>query len=74
VAYKQTFKKFKNTLEGFSFEQDVQMIDYDGKKFWVRAAGKPLVEDDTGAMVRIRGVFTSIDRFIKQGKELEKRA
>ncbi|QJP34069.1 PAS domain-containing sensor histidine kinase [Nonlabens sp. Ci31] len=74
VDYKQTVKKFKNSLEGFSFEQDVEMIDYDGKKFWVRATGKPLVDDYTGAIVGIRGVFTSIDRFIKQGKELEKRA
>ncbi|AUC78888.1 hypothetical protein CW736_05530 [Nonlabens sp. MB-3u-79] len=73
VDNKQTVKRFKNTLEGFSFEHDVEMIDYDCKKFWVRATGKPLV-DDTGAIVGIRGVFTSIDRFINQGKELEKRA
>ena len=74
VSSKDTLTKFHNCMLGFSFEQDVQMLDYDGNEFWVRATGKPLIDDVTKEIVGIRGVFTSIDRFIKQGKELEKRA
>ncbi|WP_124978864.1 sensor histidine kinase [Nonlabens xiamenensis] len=61
--------KFQNCLKGFSFEEDLQLVTYQGKKIWVKATGKPL-KSETGEIIGIRGVFTSIDRFISQGKEL----
>ncbi|MFT6096851.1 MAG: signal transduction histidine kinase [Nonlabens sp.] len=74
VDHRDAIRKFNNCLKGHSFENDIEMIDYNGHKFWVRASGKLLEDDLTGNTLGIRGVFVSIDRFIKQGKELEKRA
>jgi signal transduction histidine kinase len=74
VDHRGAIRKFNNCLKGYSFEKDVEMIDYNGHKFWVRASAKSLEDEFTGDVVGIRGVFISIDRFIKQGKELEKRA
>lgn len=72
VDFKGMALKLQSCLNGFHFEQDLEMIDCNNRKLWVRGTGKPLVDDVTGEIVGIRGVFTSIDRFIRQGKELEK--
>lgn len=74
VDYQEAVDRFKRCIKGANFEQDLEMVDFKGYKLWVRATAKVLCDDNTNEVVGIRGVFVSIDRFIKQGKELEKRA
>jgi signal transduction histidine kinase len=74
VDYQEAIDRFKRCIDGANFEQDLEMIDFKGYKLWVRATAKILYDENTKEVVGIRGVFVSIDRFIKQGKELEKKA
>lgn len=66
IAAKQ---RFIDCMQGGSFELDIYMKTFDNKPFWARATGKPL-ENNAGEIVGIRGVFTSIDRFVLQNKEV----
>ena len=74
VDFKTILIHFQNCLKGRDFEEDLEMIDLNDQKIWMRATGKPLFDDSTGKVVGIRGVFTSIDRYIRQGKELAETA
>ncbi len=74
VHPRETINRFYNFINGADFESDLELQDYNGKKLWVRISAKLVRDQDTEEIVGIRGVFVSIDRFIKQGKELEKKA
>lgn len=74
VNPREAINRFYNFINGANFESDLELQDYNGKKLWVRISAKLLRDPETQEIVGIRGVFVSIDRFIKQGKELEKKA
>ncbi|PPK96403.1 MULTISPECIES: ATP-binding protein [Nonlabens] len=74
VDFKSIWIHFQNCVKGREFVEDLEMIDHNDQKIWMRATGKPLYDDVSGKVVGIRGVFTSIDRYVRQGKELEETA
>ncbi|MDP5076558.1 MAG: HAMP domain-containing histidine kinase [Nonlabens sp.] len=57
-------------LSGGSFECDILMCDFYGVQFWAKAVGKPWFNENNQP-IGIKGVFTSIDRFVKKSKEVE---
>ena len=70
---KKAVELFYSCINGGSFVLDIEMKDYHGNVFWAKASGKPL-HDSEHNIVGVRGVFTSIDRFVRRGNELENRA
>ncbi|AGC76248.1 signal transduction histidine kinase [Nonlabens dokdonensis] len=74
VHPRETINRFYNFINGANFESDLELQDYNGNKLWVRISAKLVKDEESQEIVGIRGVFVSIDRFIKQGKELEKKA
>lgn len=66
-------KKFASCIEGGSFNEDLIMQKFDGTYIWVKGTGKPWL-NEMGDVIGVRGVFTSIDRFVKKSEEAEKHA
>ncbi len=56
---------------GNRFERDVLMNTCSNQEIWMRFTGKPK-HDEEGEMIGVRGVFTSIDKYVREKKELEK--
>lgn len=64
---------FESCLNGDSFEEEIEMRKYDGTKFWAKASGKPY-KNENGEIIGFRGVFTSIDLWVKNAIEAQKHA
>lgn len=58
---------FKRTTLGVSQIQDIEMMRFDGSVFWARLNCKPYKLENE--IIGLRGVFTSVDRYVK--KELK---
>lgn len=54
---------FKRAMLGDSQIRDIQMMRFDGSVFWARLNCKPFVKDQK--VVGLRGVFTSVDRYVQ---------
>lgn len=63
---------FQKCANGKPFLVEAVLIGRDKKKFWARGSGKP-VFDDSSSVIGIRGVFTSINRFVNEGEMAKKR-
>lgn len=57
-------------LKGGSFECDVILCDHNNVQFWAKTTGSALF-DKNNQLVGVKGIFTSIDRFVKKSKEVE---
>lgn len=69
VNKKKTDFLFKRCVNGDSQVRDVQMLRFDGSTFWARLNCKPYSQE--GKVVGLRGVFTSVDRYIKGKSKAE---
>lgn len=58
-------------LKGEFFETDLAMISLSGTKIWMRFTGKPKYDRHKN-IVGIRGVFTSIDKYIRGQEEVSR--
>jgi signal transduction histidine kinase len=58
------------SLKGLRFERDLLMSTYDDREIWMRFTGKPRFDAD-GDLVGVRGVFTSIDKYVRERQEVE---
>ncbi len=58
-------------LKGDHFKKDIQMISSENQRIWVHFTGKPR-HNDSGDIVGIRGVFTSIDRYVRDSREVQR--
>ncbi|MEO9502575.1 sensor histidine kinase [Nonlabens ulvanivorans] len=72
-ANKKVFKKLiGDSLKGNSTILDLEMNKFDGERLWVRFNCHPFLQEDR--VVGLRGVFTSVDRYIKNTQEVENAA
>jgi len=62
---------FKCALGGRSFETEIKMVTKNGRKFWVKAIGKP-VFNKSKDIIGVRGVFQDIDAVKSRELNLEK--
>ncbi|EAS20924.1 histidine kinase sensor protein [Flavobacteria bacterium BBFL7] len=70
---KKIYKKLiGDSLKGLSSILDLEMYKFDGERLWVRFNCHPYMQDDE--VVGLRGVFTSVDRYIKNTQEVENAA
>lgn len=51
---------------------DIEMLKFDGEKFWARLSGSSYKQNDK--IIGVRGVFTSIDRCMKETQQAESAA
>lgn len=56
---------------GLRFERDILMSSYDNQPIWMRFTGKPKLDAD-GDLIGVRGVFTSIDRYVRERRAVER--
>ncbi len=73
VDKKKALALFEGCLKGIAFDEEIEMCKYDGTKFWVKASGKPY-KSSTGKIIGFRGVFTSIDLWVKNTVKAQKHA
>jgi rsbT co-antagonist protein RsbR len=57
--------------EGKPYYLELELITATGRRIWVRAAGKPVIEN--GKVVRMLGAFQDIDSFKRREIELEEK-
>jgi len=57
-------KLLQTCLKGDSFKEEMQMISFDNEEIWMHFTGKPKY-DKSSNIIGIRGVFTSIDMFVR---------
>lgn len=62
---------FECALSGIPFDTEIQMLTANRRKFWARAIGKPIYNDDK-KIIGIRGIFQDIDDSIQKEINLEK--
>jgi signal transduction histidine kinase len=62
---------FECSLSGIPFDTEILMLTANNRKFWARAIGKPVYNDDQ-KIIGIRGVFQDIDYIIQKEINLEK--
>ncbi|AZQ43468.1 sensor histidine kinase [Nonlabens ponticola] len=69
--HEKALKLFKKCLKGKTVATDIKVVTYTGKVKWMRftADAKFDHQDD---IVGARGVFTSIDRYVRHSEQLEK--
>lgn len=70
---KKAIELFMKCVNNSCFEEEIEMIRFDGSSIWVKAAGSPYVAD-CGKTVGFRGVFTSIDLWKKNTISAQKNA
>lgn len=63
VNIKSASTLFNRAMLGDSQIRDIQMMRFDGSIFWARLNCKPFVKDQK--VVGLRGVFTSVDRYVQ---------
>ena len=56
---------------GERFERDILMCSYDDQQVWMRFTGKPRFDMD-GDLMGVRGVFTSIDKYVRERQAVER--
>jgi len=61
---------FFDCAQGKSFNAEIKMLTYDKRKFWVKAQGKPLYNNE-GKIIGIRGVFQDINKEKKRRIKLK---
>ncbi|KQC32047.1 hypothetical protein AAU57_00940 [Nonlabens sp. YIK11] len=67
---KQDFKDLLETcLAGEFLEADIQMTSSNKEKIWMRFTGKPKYNNNH-EIVGIRGIFTSIDKYVREREEV----
>ncbi|WP_299102435.1 PAS domain-containing sensor histidine kinase [uncultured Winogradskyella sp.] len=64
-----TFKEC--AISGIPFDTEVLMLTANKRKFWARAIGKPVYNDDQ-KIIGVRGIFQDIDYIIQKEINLEK--
>jgi len=57
--------------KGKRFERDILMCPYEGTPIWMRFTGKPRFDMD-GDLIGVRGVFTSIDKYVRKRQAVER--
>lgn len=57
-------------LKGEFFESEVKMISYHNETIWMKLTGKPLY-DGTRNFIGLRGVFTNINKYVRDREEVE---
>lgn len=63
---------FKNCIEGTPFTtEELKMVDYTGREFWVKAMGTPIYSEDN-QIIGLQGVFQDIDETKKREIHLKK--
>lgn len=69
-SYNTITNAFSNCVENFKdYDVELQIVTAKGKEKWVRAIGKPIVEN--GKCVKVIGLFQDIDQKTKNSKALE---
>ncbi len=63
---------FKQSILGKESILDIEMVKFDGTQFWARLNCKPF--QDNGRTIGLRGVVTSVDRYVKNAIKAEKDA
>lgn len=63
-------KLFFDCAQGIPFDEEIKMITFTNKAFWVRAHGTPLL-DINNQIIGIRGVFQNIQKEKVREKKLE---
>lgn len=51
----------KALSEGLDFDLELKIVTLNHRELWVRALGKPIYNEQTGAIIGTRGVFQDID-------------
>lgn len=59
--------------QGVPFDEELQIIDADGLRLWVRVLGEP-VRDEHGRIVRVQGAFQNVTGRRERERELRKLA
>jgi len=59
-CHEQLIQVYEDLKEGIPYETEVQMVTYDGKKFWARCIGKPIFGAKKN-VTAIRGIILNID-------------
>tara|TARA_R110002111_G_scaffold197973_1_gene263675 strand:+ start:5880 stop:7007 length:1128 start_codon:yes stop_codon:yes gene_type:complete len=62
---------FECALSGVPFDSEVLMLTANNRKFWAKAIGKPVYNDDK-KIIGVRGIFQDIDDIIQKEINLEK--
>ncbi len=60
----------KVCIQGEKFERDLIMSSFNDQEIWMRFTGKPRFDLD-GNMIGVRGVFTSIDKYVREKQQVE---
>ncbi|WP_031426690.1 PAS domain-containing sensor histidine kinase [Flavimarina sp. Hel_I_48] len=58
--HRQLIQVYEDLKKGVPYEAEVQMIAYDGRKFWARCIGKPIFGSKK-KVTAIRGIILNID-------------
>lgn len=67
----QNLKSILQTcLKGEFYEAEVRMLSFNNEKIWMKLTGKPQF-DTNNAIIGIRGVFTSINKYVRDREEVE---